>query len=129
MTARPNFGATVFPSCCALSHTCSEASLFWSRSQISDIRCGDVSRHNKFRIELLPAFECSVEGLHHAYAGEFGFVKDGIDACAVPCLCSEADAATGLLFYHKATRYTLGSTPLVLVWYVGDAFDVLSGCG
>eukprot|EP00698_Gefionella_okellyi_P004743 TRINITY_DN1434_c0_g1_i1.p1 TRINITY_DN1434_c0_g1~~TRINITY_DN1434_c0_g1_i1.p1 ORF type:complete len:421 (+),score=75.01 TRINITY_DN1434_c0_g1_i1:70-1332(+) len=57
-----------------------------------------VSQYNKYPFLPVPRYECTRDGLYTAYAGDFGFVKDG------------------LLLYHKGTRYVLDSTPLVLLW-------------
>ncbi|CAK4070576.1 unnamed protein product, partial [Aphanomyces euteiches] len=46
----------------------------------------------------IPHYECDAQGLQAAYNMDFPFVKDG------------------LLFYCKAGLYTLGLSPLVLLW-------------
>ncbi|CAM4734026.1 unnamed protein product [Leuciscus chuanchicus] len=53
------------------------------------------NRHNSFRFVSLNNISCSTESIQKALAHEYNFTVDG------------------LLFYHKETHYTPGSTPLV----------------
>ncbi|XP_069480661.1 snurportin-1 [Ambystoma mexicanum] len=69
---------------------------FWIQSKLQEAEELDViTRRNPFRFVGLQSFACSPESLYDVLAMEFPFEVDG------------------LLFYHKITHYTPGSTPLV----------------
>ncbi|XP_051484541.1 snurportin-1 [Apus apus] len=69
---------------------------FWLSSKIQEEEgLGEKSRINPFKFVSLQNFPCSSDSLCEVLAMDFPFEVDG------------------LLFYHKQTHYTPGSTPLV----------------
>ncbi|NWI69213.1 SPN1 protein, partial [Todus mexicanus] len=69
---------------------------FWLLSKIQEEEgLGEKSRINPFKFVGLQNFPCSSDSLRKVLAMDFPFEVDG------------------LLFYHKQTHYTPGSTPLV----------------
>ncbi|XP_019388885.1 PREDICTED: snurportin-1 isoform X1 [Crocodylus porosus] len=69
---------------------------FWIHSKIQEEEgLGEKSRINPFKFVGLQSFPCTSESLCEVLAMDFPFEVDG------------------LLFYHKQTHYTPGSTPLV----------------
>uniref|UniRef100_A0A8B9J1J7 Snurportin-1 n=1 Tax=Amazona collaria TaxID=241587 RepID=A0A8B9J1J7_9PSIT len=69
---------------------------FWLSSKIQEEEgLGEKSRINPFKFVGLQNFSCSADSLCKVLAMDFPFEVDG------------------LLFYHKQTHYTPGSTPLV----------------
>ncbi|PRD28892.1 UNVERIFIED_CONTAM: Snurportin-1 [Trichonephila clavipes] len=75
-----------------------EFRFFWKSSKISETpNLQTVSRGNHFKFEDVPFFSCDPTTIKKTLWSEFPFP-------------SKLD---GLLFYHKKTHYTPGSTPLV----------------
>ncbi|ETV70621.1 hypothetical protein, variant [Aphanomyces astaci] len=72
--------------------------LYWLRDKLAETTASKVSNANPYAFEPVPAYECTLDGLDTAYSTTYPFTKDG------------------LLFYCKAGMYTLGLTPLVLLW-------------
>lgn len=69
---------------------------FWIQSKVQEEEGLDViTRLNPFKFVRLQSFACSPESICEVLSTEFTFKVDG------------------LLFYHKMTHYTPGSTPLV----------------
>ncbi|CAK4682995.1 unnamed protein product [Aphanomyces euteiches] len=75
-----------------------EFRFYWLHEKLSETTVNTVSSANPCRFEPIPYYECDAQGLQAAYNMDFPFVKDG------------------LLFYCKAGLYTLGLSPLVLLW-------------
>lgn len=73
-----------------------EFRFFWLRSKMEE-ECGltEITKHNAFRFVSLQNTTCTKESIWQALSKEYTFSVDG------------------LLFYHKETHYTPGSTPLV----------------
>ncbi|KFV72595.1 Snurportin-1 [Dryobates pubescens] len=85
---------SVVKSLCLLSQT--DFRFFWLLSKIQEEEgLGEKSRINPFKFVGLQNFSCSSDSLCKVLAMDFPFEVDG------------------LLFYHKQTHYTPGSTPLV----------------
>ncbi|KDO22897.1 hypothetical protein SPRG_11741 [Saprolegnia parasitica CBS 223.65] len=75
-----------------------EFRFYWLQDKLSETSAATISSANPFAFQPIPYFDCTPEGLSTAYYGAFSFSKDG------------------LLFYCKAGVYTLGLSPLVLLW-------------
>ncbi|CAH2273369.1 snurportin-1 isoform X1 [Pelobates cultripes] len=69
---------------------------YWLQSKLQEHEdlC-EISKRNPFKFVGLDNFPCSLESVHNVLMQEFPYKVDG------------------LLFYHKHTHYTPGSTPLV----------------
>lgn len=73
-----------------------EFRFYWLQSKVEEAEgLSEISKMNPFRFVSLNNISCSTESLQKALAHEYNFTVDG------------------LLFYHKETHYTPGSTPLV----------------
>ncbi|KFP01060.1 Snurportin-1, partial [Calypte anna] len=84
----------ILVSFCLLSQT--DFRFFWLSSKIQEEEgLGEKSRINPYKFVGLQNFPCSSDSLCKVLATDFPFEVDG------------------LLFYHKQTHYTPGSTPLV----------------
>ncbi|XP_030042686.1 snurportin-1 [Microcaecilia unicolor] len=69
---------------------------YWIHSKLQEEEgLAETSRRNPFKFVNLQSFSCSSESICNVLAMDFPFEVDG------------------LLFYHKQTHYTPGSTPLV----------------
>nr|XP_033776847.1 snurportin-1 [Geotrypetes seraphini]XP_033776848.1 snurportin-1 [Geotrypetes seraphini]XP_033776849.1 snurportin-1 [Geotrypetes seraphini]XP_033776850.1 snurportin-1 [Geotrypetes seraphini] len=69
---------------------------YWIHSKLQEEEgLTETSRRNPFKFVYLQSFSCSFESINNVLAMDFPFEVDG------------------LLFYHKQTHYTPGSTPLV----------------
>ncbi|KAF0709675.1 Aste57867_5795 [Aphanomyces stellatus] len=75
-----------------------EFRFYWLHDKLSETTVDKVSAANPCRFQPIPYYECDVQGLQMAYDMTFPFTKDG------------------LLFYCKAGLYTVGLSPLVLLW-------------
>ncbi|EFJ17988.1 hypothetical protein SELMODRAFT_444654 [Selaginella moellendorffii] len=76
-----------------------EFRLFWRDSKIVETDAlKPPSTHHRYRFSLLPVYECNAKGLEAAYREEQTFLRDGI------------------LFYNRHAHYTVGYTPLALLW-------------
>ncbi|XP_036391120.1 snurportin-1 isoform X1 [Megalops cyprinoides] len=74
----------------------SEFRFYWLQSKVQEAEgLSEVVKHNPFRFLSLQSVACSTESIQQALAEEYNFKVDG------------------LLFYHRQTHYTPGSTPLV----------------
>ncbi|GFS55354.1 snurportin-1 [Trichonephila inaurata madagascariensis] len=87
---------------CWNSHPCfdteTEFRFYWKSSKISEApNLQELSRSNHYKFEDVPFFSCDPTTIKNTLWSEFPFP-------------SKLD---GLLFYHKKTHYTPGSTPLV----------------
>uniref|UniRef100_A0A671KV70 Snurportin-1 n=1 Tax=Sinocyclocheilus anshuiensis TaxID=1608454 RepID=A0A671KV70_9TELE len=73
-----------------------EFRFYWLQSKVEEVEgLSEISQINPFRFVGLNSISCSTESIQMALAHEYNFTVDG------------------LLFYHKETHYTPGSTPLV----------------
>uniref|UniRef100_A0A8C6UG81 Snurportin-1 n=1 Tax=Neogobius melanostomus TaxID=47308 RepID=A0A8C6UG81_9GOBI len=73
-----------------------EFRFYWLQSKVQETEgLSEIAKRNPFRFVSLQSTDCSVESIHKSLAAEYSFSVDG------------------LLFYHKQTHYTPGSTPLV----------------
>nr|XP_006629140.1 PREDICTED: snurportin-1 [Lepisosteus oculatus]XP_015198877.1 PREDICTED: snurportin-1 [Lepisosteus oculatus]XP_015198878.1 PREDICTED: snurportin-1 [Lepisosteus oculatus] len=73
-----------------------EFRFFWLQSKVQETEnLTDITKRNPFRFVSLQCVSCTVEPIQQALAKEYAFKVDG------------------LLFYHRQTHYTPGSTPLV----------------
>ncbi|RXN05290.1 snurportin-1-like isoform X2 [Labeo rohita] len=73
-----------------------EFRFYWLQSKVEEVEgLSEISKINPFRFVSLNSINCSTESIQTALAHEYTFTVDG------------------LLFYHKETHYTPGSTPLV----------------
>lgn len=73
-----------------------EFRFYWLQSKVEEAEgLSEISKINPFRFVSLNSISCSTESIQTALAHEYNFSVDG------------------LLFYHKETHYTPGSTPLV----------------
>ncbi|KAI1904048.1 hypothetical protein AGOR_G00001670 [Albula goreensis] len=73
-----------------------EFRFFWLQSKVQEEEgLSENAKRNPYRFLSLQSVVCSAEGIQKALAQEYSFKVDG------------------LLFYHRQTHYTPGSTPLV----------------
>lgn len=73
-----------------------EFRFYWLQSKVDEVESlSEISKINPFRFVALSSISCSTESIQMALAHEYSYKVDG------------------LLFYHKETHYTPGSTPLV----------------
>lgn len=73
-----------------------EFRFYWLQSKVDEVESlSEISKINPFRFVGLSSIGCSTESIQTALAYEYSYKVDG------------------LLFYHKETHYTPGSTPLV----------------
>ncbi|XP_023153034.1 snurportin-1 isoform X1 [Amphiprion ocellaris] len=73
-----------------------EFRFYWLQSKVQETDgLSETAKRNPFRFVSLQSTECTVELIQKALAAEYSFSVDG------------------LLFYHRQTHYTPGSTPLV----------------
>ncbi|XP_077425600.1 snurportin-1 [Vanacampus margaritifer] len=69
---------------------------YWLQSKVQETEgLAEIAKRNPFRFVSLQSIECTAASIHKALAAEYSFSVDG------------------LLFYHRQTHYTPGSTPLV----------------
>lgn len=69
---------------------------YWLQSKMQEADgLSEIAKRNPFRFVSLQSSDCSSASIHSALAAEYSFNVDG------------------LLFYHRQTHYTPGSTPLV----------------
>uniref|UniRef100_A0A8B9RAX3 Snurportin-1 n=1 Tax=Astyanax mexicanus TaxID=7994 RepID=A0A8B9RAX3_ASTMX len=73
-----------------------EFRFYWLQSKAEEVDgLSEVAKRNPFRFVNLNSISCSTESIQKALAHDYSFSVDG------------------LLFYHRETHYTPGSTPLV----------------
>ncbi|XP_028306716.1 snurportin-1 [Gouania willdenowi] len=73
-----------------------EFRFYWLQSKVQETdSLSDITKRNPFRFISLQSTECTSESIQKGLAAEYSFNVDG------------------LLFYHRQTHYTPGSTPLV----------------
>lgn len=74
-----------------------EFRFYWLHSKVQEeaVKLAEITKINPFRFVSLQSVPCSSESICQALAAEYSFQVDG------------------LLFYHRQTHYTPGSTPLV----------------
>jgi len=73
-----------------------EFRFYWLESKVQETDgLSDIAKRNPFKFVGLKSTACSPESIQQALAAEYNFKVDG------------------LLFYHRQTHYTPGSTPLV----------------
>ncbi|XP_041693593.1 snurportin-1 [Coregonus clupeaformis] len=73
-----------------------EFRFYWLQSKVQETDgMADITKRNPFKFVSLQSTACSTEAIQQALATEYNFNVDG------------------LLFYHRQTHYTPGSTPLV----------------
>uniref|UniRef100_G3NX43 Snurportin-1 n=1 Tax=Gasterosteus aculeatus TaxID=69293 RepID=G3NX43_GASAC len=73
-----------------------EFRFFWLQSKVQETEgLSEIAKRNPFRFVSLQSTDCTAELIQKALAAEYSFSVDG------------------LLFYHRQTHYTPGSTPLV----------------
>lgn len=73
-----------------------EFRFFWLQSKVLETEgLSEIAKRNPFRFVSLQSLDCSVESIQKSLSTDYSFNVDG------------------LLFYHKQTHYTPGSTPLV----------------
>ncbi|XP_005816523.1 snurportin-1 [Xiphophorus maculatus] len=73
-----------------------EFRFYWLQSKVQETDgLSKIAKRNPFRFVSLQSTDCRAESIQKALAAEYSF---GVD---------------GLLFYHRQTHYTPGSTPLV----------------
>eukprot|EP00271_Cylindrocystis_brebissonii_P022199 TRINITY_DN8408_c0_g1_i1.p1 TRINITY_DN8408_c0_g1~~TRINITY_DN8408_c0_g1_i1.p1 ORF type:complete len:246 (+),score=39.53 TRINITY_DN8408_c0_g1_i1:305-1042(+) len=83
----------------SLYNCTSEFRFFWGPSKLLESKAVDPPSHfHRFRFAPLAVRECSADGLESAYSDTTPFQKNG------------------LLFFNKHAQYTLGLTPLALLW-------------
>ncbi|CAM9676472.1 unnamed protein product [Chrysoparadoxa australica] len=78
-----------------------EFRFYWLHSKLSEVNVstkGDVPGENDFRIIPVPYTDCDAEGLMRVWESTAPFIKDG------------------LLFMAKPGHYSLGVSPLALIW-------------
>ncbi|XP_057693452.1 snurportin-1 [Corythoichthys intestinalis] len=69
---------------------------YWLQSKVQETDgLEEIAKRNPFRFVSLQSTDCTAASIHRALAAEYSFTVDG------------------LLFYHRQTHYTPGSTPLV----------------
>uniref|UniRef100_A0A8C5Q4N7 Snurportin-1 n=1 Tax=Leptobrachium leishanense TaxID=445787 RepID=A0A8C5Q4N7_9ANUR len=69
---------------------------YWLKSKLQEQEgLAEITKRNPFRFVGLDNFPCALDSVHNVLTQEFPYKVDG------------------LLFYHKQTHYTPGSTPLV----------------
>ncbi|KAK7891791.1 hypothetical protein WMY93_023754 [Mugilogobius chulae] len=73
-----------------------EFRFYWLQSKVQETEgLSEIAKRNPFRFVSLQSTDCSAESIHKCLAAEYSYTVDG------------------LLFYHRQTHYTPGSTPLV----------------
>ncbi|XP_023811404.1 snurportin-1 isoform X1 [Oryzias latipes] len=73
-----------------------EFRFFWLQSKVQETEgMSEIAKRNPFRFVSLQSSECTPASIQKVLAAEYSFSVDG------------------LLFYHRQTHYTPGSTPLV----------------
>ncbi|XP_047451665.1 snurportin-1 isoform X1 [Mugil cephalus] len=73
-----------------------EFRFYWLQSKVQETEgLSEIAKRNPFRFLSLQSVDCTKESIQKALAAEYSFSVDG------------------LLFYHRQTHYTPGSTPLV----------------
>ncbi|XP_076863040.1 snurportin-1 [Brachyhypopomus gauderio] len=73
-----------------------EFRFYWLQSKVEEVEgLSEIGKRNPFRFVSLNSISCSTECVQKALAHDYSFSVDG------------------LLFYHRQTHYTPGSTPLV----------------
>ncbi|GAQ80912.1 m3G-cap-specific nuclear import receptor [Klebsormidium nitens] len=73
--------------------------LFWIATKLPETDAFRPPAHyHRFRFAPVQVYDADPGGIHLAYAGEVPYQRDG------------------LLFYNKEAHYSLGVTPLVLLW-------------
>lgn len=73
-----------------------EFRFYWLQSKVQETEgLSDIAKRNPFRFVSLQSTDCAAESIQKSLAADYSFNVDG------------------LLFYHKQTHYTPGSTPLV----------------
>lgn len=73
-----------------------EFRFYWLQSKVQETEgLSQIAKRNPFRFVSLQSTDCCVESIQKSLAADYSFSVDG------------------LLFYHKQTHYTPGSTPLV----------------
>ncbi|XP_033823791.1 snurportin-1 [Periophthalmus magnuspinnatus] len=73
-----------------------EFRFYWLQSKVQETEgLSEIAKRNPFRFVSLQSTDCSLQSIHKSLAADYNFTVDG------------------LLFYHKQTHYTPGSTPLV----------------
>ncbi|KAM4572941.1 snurportin-1 isoform 2-T2 [Odontesthes bonariensis] len=73
-----------------------EFRFFWLQSKVQETDgLSEIAKRNPFRFASLQSSDCTAESIRKALAEEYSFSVDG------------------LLFYHRQTHYTPGTTPLV----------------
>ncbi|KAM4733580.1 snurportin-1 isoform 1-T1 [Anableps anableps] len=73
-----------------------EFRFYWLQSKVQETEgLSEIAKRNPFRFVSLQSTDCTAESIQKALAAEYSFSVDG------------------LLFYHRQTHYTPGSTPLV----------------
>uniref|UniRef100_A0A665UHR9 Snurportin-1 n=2 Tax=Echeneis naucrates TaxID=173247 RepID=A0A665UHR9_ECHNA len=73
-----------------------EFRFYWLQSKVQETDgLSEIAKRNPFRFVSLQSTDCTAESIQKALAAEYSFSVDG------------------LLFYHRQTHYTPGSTPLV----------------
>uniref|UniRef100_A0A667WVW1 Snurportin-1 n=1 Tax=Myripristis murdjan TaxID=586833 RepID=A0A667WVW1_9TELE len=73
-----------------------EFRFYWLQSKVQEAEClSEIAKRNPFRFVSLQSTDCTEESIQKALTAEYSFNVDG------------------LLFYHRQTHYTPGSTPLV----------------
>ncbi|XP_030639153.1 snurportin-1 [Chanos chanos] len=69
---------------------------YWLQSKVQEVEgLSEIAKRNPFRFVSLNSADCSTESIQLALAQDYPFSVDG------------------LLFYHRQTHYTPGTTPLV----------------
>uniref|UniRef100_A0A672HJD8 Snurportin-1 n=1 Tax=Salarias fasciatus TaxID=181472 RepID=A0A672HJD8_SALFA len=73
-----------------------EFRFYWLQSKVEETEgLSETAKRNPFRFVRLPNSDCTADSIRKALTAEYSFSVDG------------------LLFYHRQTHYTPGSTPLV----------------
>ncbi|KAB5565929.1 hypothetical protein PHYPO_G00247150 [Pangasianodon hypophthalmus] len=73
-----------------------EFRFYWLQSKVEEVEgLSEICKRNPFRFVSLNSISCTTESIQKALAHDYSFSVDG------------------LLFYHRETHYTPGSTPLV----------------
>ncbi|KAM4619461.1 snurportin-1 [Polymixia lowei] len=73
-----------------------EFRFYWLQSKVQEADgLSEIAKRNPFRFVSLQSTDCTAESIQNALAADYSFNVDG------------------LLFYHRQTHYTPGSTPLV----------------
>ncbi|KAK3526428.1 hypothetical protein QTP70_025460 [Hemibagrus guttatus] len=73
-----------------------EFRFYWLQSKVEEVEgLSEICKRNPFRFVSLTSISCTTESIQKALAHDYSFSVDG------------------LLFYHRETHYTPGSTPLV----------------